>query len=86
MKDKSIVSNDLINDIFYKIPEIHIHHTVILFSPTSMIPTIGSDQNFIGISIKRRNPIGFRVVIRHSDPITGIRPDRVVRFDRSPLL
>ncbi len=28
MKDKDIVSNDLINDIFYKIPEIHIHHTV----------------------------------------------------------
>jgi len=29
MKDKDIVSNDLINDIFYKIPEIHIHHTVL---------------------------------------------------------
>jgi hypothetical protein len=29
MKDKDIVSDDLINDIFYKIPEIHIHHTVI---------------------------------------------------------
>ncbi|UJR34912.1 hypothetical protein I4U23_027690 [Adineta vaga] len=32
MKDKNIVSNDLINDIFYKIPEIHIHHTAFLIS------------------------------------------------------
>jgi len=32
MKDKAIVSNDLINDIFYKIPEIHIHHTAFLIS------------------------------------------------------
>lgn len=32
MKDKDIVSNDLINDIFYKIPEIHIHHTAFLIS------------------------------------------------------
>ncbi|CAF3382695.1 unnamed protein product [Rotaria sp. Silwood1] len=32
MKDKDIVSNDLINDIFYKIPEIHIHHTAFLLS------------------------------------------------------
>lgn len=29
MKDKTVISNDLVNDIFYKIPEIHIHHTVI---------------------------------------------------------
>jgi hypothetical protein len=28
MKDKAVISNDLVNDIFYKIPEIHIHHTV----------------------------------------------------------
>jgi hypothetical protein len=28
MKDKVVISNDLVNDIFYKIPEIHIHHTV----------------------------------------------------------
>lgn len=29
MKDKNLISDDLINDIFYKIPEIHIHHTVL---------------------------------------------------------
>jgi hypothetical protein len=28
MKDKEVISNDLLNDIFYKVPEIHIHHTV----------------------------------------------------------
>ena len=28
MKDKAVISNDLVHDIFYKIPEIHIHHTV----------------------------------------------------------
>ncbi|CAF4079262.1 unnamed protein product [Rotaria sordida] len=32
MKDKTVVSNELINDIFYKIPEIHIHHTAFLLS------------------------------------------------------
>ncbi|CAF3358005.1 unnamed protein product [Rotaria sp. Silwood1] len=32
MKDKAVVSNDLVNDIFYKIPEIHIHHTAFLIS------------------------------------------------------
>ncbi len=32
MKDKAIISNDLVNDIFYKIPEIHIHHTAFLIS------------------------------------------------------
>ena len=30
MKDKAVISNDLVNDIFYKIPEIHIHHTVFI--------------------------------------------------------
>jgi hypothetical protein len=30
MKDKAVISNDLVNDIFYKIPEIHIHHTVLI--------------------------------------------------------
>ncbi|CAF1262464.1 unnamed protein product [Rotaria magnacalcarata] len=32
MKDKDLVADDLINDIFYKIPEIHIHHTAFLLS------------------------------------------------------
>ncbi|UJR10864.1 hypothetical protein I4U23_015051 [Adineta vaga] len=32
MKDKAVISNDLVNDIFYKIPEIHIHHTAFLIS------------------------------------------------------
>ncbi|CAF2791087.1 unnamed protein product [Rotaria sp. Silwood2] len=32
MKDKTVISNDLLNDIFYKIPEIHIHHTAFLIS------------------------------------------------------
>jgi hypothetical protein len=31
MKDKAVISNDLVNDIFYKIPEIHIHHTVCIY-------------------------------------------------------
>ncbi|CAF1410486.1 unnamed protein product [Rotaria sordida] len=32
MKDKAVISNDLVNEIFYKIPEIHIHHTAFLIS------------------------------------------------------
>ncbi len=32
MKDKAVISNDLVNDMFYKIPEIHIHHTVLFYS------------------------------------------------------
>ena len=32
MKDKHIVERNLINDIFYKIPEIHIHHELLLSS------------------------------------------------------
>ncbi|CAM2722468.1 unnamed protein product [Rotaria socialis] len=32
MKDKAVISNDLVNDIFYKIPEIHIHHTAFLIT------------------------------------------------------
>ena len=46
-----------------------------LDTPRRMIPTIGSDRipigsdhGSIGIFINRRNPIGFRVAIRHPDP------------------
>jgi hypothetical protein len=32
LKEKDIVERNLINDIFYKIPEIHIHHELMLSS------------------------------------------------------
>ena len=38
------------------------------YKPRKMIQTIGFDHGSIGIFINRRNPIGFRVVIRHPDP------------------
>ena len=32
LKEKDIVERNLINDIFYKIPEIHVHHELLLSS------------------------------------------------------
>jgi hypothetical protein len=32
LKEKDIVERNLINDIFYKIPEIHVHHELFLSS------------------------------------------------------
>ena len=32
LKEKEIVERNLINDIFYKIPEIHVHHELLLSS------------------------------------------------------
>ncbi|CAF1049069.1 unnamed protein product, partial [Didymodactylos carnosus] len=37
MKDRTIISNDLVNDIFYKIPEIHMHHTAFFISLTQKL-------------------------------------------------
>ena len=32
LKEKDIVDRQLLNDIFYKIPEIHVHHELLLSS------------------------------------------------------
>ena len=49
MKDKMVISNDLLNDIFYKIPEIHIHHTV----KTILFFIIDNDFLFVSFDEKK---------------------------------
>ncbi|CAF1243460.1 unnamed protein product [Adineta ricciae] len=52
MKDKNIVSNDLINDIFYKIPEIHIHHTAFLISLSQKLTQWDNKQTVVDLLLQ----------------------------------
>jgi len=44
LKEKDIVDRNLINDIFYKIPEIHVHHELLLSSLKSKFDTWDTRQ------------------------------------------
>ena len=44
MKEKDIVERNLINDIFYKIPEIHVHHELLFSSLKSKFDNWDSQQ------------------------------------------
>lgn len=39
LKEKDIVERNLINDIFYKIPEIHVHHELLLSALKAKLDT-----------------------------------------------
>ena len=44
LKEKDIVERNLINDIFYKIPEIHVHHELLLSALVSKLEAWDSRQ------------------------------------------
>ena len=44
LKEKDVVERNLINDIFYKIPEIHVHHELLLSALESKLEAWDSRQ------------------------------------------